>query len=172
MEGKEFNKALRDRARTLGLCDQWYDAWDSEETKQELIDKYLRGIDFCIEHDYPRLEFIKAYFPKAILEKNGIFVDEVFDCCNTARYKTVVALGRSRGNISFEGMTCRSIYARHRSELTVKATDGARVFVEAWENCNVEAYADEESKIFVYWHGGEVKADGNVTVRDKRKKEE
>lgn len=171
MEGKELNKTLRDRARMLGLCDQWYDAWEKDETKQELIEKYLRGIDFCIAHDYPRLEFIKAHFPKAMLEKNGVFVDEVFSCCNTATYRTVVALGKSRGTLTFDGMTCRSVYARHHTEVTVRATDGAKVFVEAWEDCKVNAYADDESRVFVYWHGGEVTTDGKVTVRDKRKAE-
>lgn len=169
MEGKELNKVLRDRARVLGLCDQWYDGWDKEETKQELIDKYLKGIDFCIEHDYPRLEFIKAYFPKTLLEKNGIFLDEVFSCGNTASYKTVVALGKSKGMMWYIGPVSRSVYARHNSEVTVKATDGARVFVEAWENSRVRAMADDESKVFVYWHGGEVTSEGNVVVRDKRK---
>ena len=124
---------LRDRARELGLCNQWYKGWKKEESKQELIDKYIRGIDFCIEHDYPKLDFVRAYFSKKILNSNGV------------------------GNV----------YVRHESKAVIKAVEGAKVFVETYEGCSVEAFADEHSRIFLYKHGGSVKTEGNVIIRDK-----
>ena len=57
---------------------------------------------------------------------------------------------------------------RHGSKAIVRATNGARAFIECWNECDVEVFADEESRAFVYWHGGKVACEGSVIVRDKR----
>lgn len=168
MNTKELNKTLRDRARVLGLCDQWYGEWEKEETKQELIEKYLKGIDFCIKHDYPTLPFIKANFNKAQLLLKGIFLDENVDASNL---KTAVLLGESKGELRYYGLSVGNVYLRHQSEVTIEVNDGARVFIEVYENCKLKVVSVGNSKAFVYWHGGEVAASGNVYIRDKRKAE-
>ena len=169
MNEKQLNKALRVRARELGLCDKWYRGWDMHSTKQELIEKYLEGIDFCIQHDYPKLEFIREFFPKNLLERNGVYLDE--EISDTQRRPTqpiVVMLGKSKGELRYNSGCVANIYLRHQSEATIEAADGARVFVEVYENAKLIAKCDDFSKLFVYQHGGEVTADENVKVRDKR----
>lgn len=168
MEGKELNKVLKARAIEHGLCDKWQDEWDMHSTRQELIDKFLSGIHFCIEHDYPRLEFVKAHFPTPQLHENGIYVDEAFECGGAERSKTIVAMGKSNGRLRLTGYGTWSVYVLHESCADIQATGGARVFVECWGDSRLSIYADEESKAFVYWHGGSINADGNVIVRDKR----
>jgi len=164
MKEKELNDVLRSRARQLGLCDEWYNGWGKKENRQQLIEKYLRGIDFCIKHDYPTLAFIKSEFPNDLLLGNGIFVDEDVDATNLRK---AVALGQSKGEIRYDGLAVGAVYVRHQSEITITATDGAKVFVETYENCKLKASADEYSRIFVYQYGGEVSHDGNVVVRNK-----
>lgn len=164
MKKKELNTTLRDQARELGLCDEWYKGWKSNETQQELIDRYYKGIDFCIKHDYPRLEFIKKTFPKSLLLENGLFVDENFDASNLRRS---VLLGCSKGEMIFYGNISSNVYVRHQSIVNITATDGAKVFVETYEDCKVNVFADEYSKVFVYKHGGEVSHKGNVVVRNR-----
>lgn len=166
METKNLNKTLRDRARELGLCDQWYKEWDKNSTRQELIDKYLNGIDFCIANDYPNIAFIKEYFPDSLLRKNEIYLNGTAEVKNARK---VVLLGESKVNAVVDGMVSSDIYVRHGSELNVVATDGARVFVEMYEDSNVKAVADAESKIFIYQHGGYAEGGRNVNIRDKRK---
>ncbi len=166
METKDLNKTLRDRARELGLCDQWYKEWDKNSTRQELIDKYLNGIDFCIANDYPNIVFIKEYFPDSLLRKNEIYLNCTAEVKNARK---VVLLGESKVNAVVEGMASSDIYVRHGSELNVVATDGARVFVEMYEDSKVKAVADAESKIFIYQHGGHAEGGRNVNIRDKRK---
>lgn len=166
METKELNKMLRDRARELGLCDKWYKEWDKKSTRQELIEKYIKGIDFCIKHDYPNLDFAREYFPKNQLVQNGIFLDGKVEGCNI---KTAVLLGNSNGNLKYEGQKAGDVYVRHQSDVVITAEGGARVFVEVYDDSKVIAKTDETSKIFVYYHGGEVQSDGFVLVRDKRK---
>ena len=166
MERKELNKTLRDRARQLGLCDKWYKEWYKESTRQELIDKYIEGIDFCIANDYPKLDFIEENFPKKQLQHNGIYLNDEVEARNS---RTLVFLGKSHGTIKYDGRHTGNIYVRHGSEVEISATENARVFVEIYENCKLKASADRDSKIFVYQHGGAVQADGCVYIRDKRK---
>lgn len=165
MEGRKLNIVLRDRAREFGLCDEWYKGWDKDSTRQELIEKYLRGIDFCIEHDYPRVEFIKAQFPRQLLERNGIFADCEVDGDNIG---TCVLLGSAHGVLRYHGFCSCSVYVVHKGCVDIQATDGARVFVEVYGESVVMVSADDTSRVFVYQHGGNVKVDGNVTIRDKR----
>lgn len=165
MEEKKLNETLREQARGFGLCDKWYDGWDRRSSEQELIDKYLKGIDFCIKHDYPTLSFIKENFNHKRLLMNGIFVDESVD---TSNVQTLVLLGNSSGVSRYDGLHVGNIYLRHTSQLTVEASDSAKVFIEAWENCKLRVVATGSSKVFVYWHGGEVTKQGNVIIRDKR----
>ena len=168
MDNKEFNILLRRRARDLGLCDQWYDEWDIETPQEVLIEKYIKGIDFCIKNDYPKLDFIKAYVSSKMLAKHGVFVDGNIVESNA---HIAVLLGKSNGIIRYNGLSTGNVYIRHESELTIEATDMAKVFVETYEGCKLKAVATGNSKIFVYWHGGDVNVSGNVTVRDKRKAE-
>ena len=165
MDEKELNNLLRNKARQLGLCDQWYKDWNDNETMQQLLEKYLRGIDFCIKHDYPRLEFVREVFPKDILSKNGIFLDSCIDACNLS---AGVALGNSMGRFRYIGTSTGTVYVRHSSEVTIEVSGGSKVFIEAYDHCIVRVVADKYSKAFVYWHGGMIYYGDNVIIRDKR----
>ena len=161
---KKLNKELRDQARGLGLCDQWYKEWKKDESKQDLIDKYLRGIDFCIQHDYPDLEFVKENFEDDLLRKNGIIVDSE---ANETNKRKVVLLGNSTGNVIYTDFFTGSVYVRHSSNVNIETSGTSVVFVHAYENCRVKVMAAEQSKVFVYHYSGDIQTEGNVVVREK-----
>lgn len=165
MKEKELNNLLKRRARELGLCDQWYNDWGDKESMQQLLEKYLRGIDFCIKHDYPKLEFARKVFPKDILMAKGIFLDSSIDASNLI---TAVALGESIGTLRYHTNSTGNVYVRHHANLRIEVDESSKVFVEAYDNCRVHVVAKGFSKAFVYWHGGEITYEGNVTIRDKR----
>lgn len=166
MERTELNRVLRDRAVEHGLCEKWRDEWDDGTTVSELIGKYVRGIDFCIAHDYPSVPFIRENFSDKVLRGNGIFVDAEFRADNLP---TTVAIGKSSGRVRVIGRKSANVYVRHSSKATIRAMRGARVFVEVYDDANVTVTADAESKAFVYRHGGSVETGGDVTVRDRTK---
>ena len=163
MKRDELNTVLRDQARELGLCDEWYGGWKNE-TKQQLIEKYLKGIDFCIKHDYPSLDFIERNFDEETLIENGIFVNHYIEAENT---RMVVALGNSSGSLRYNGVCSCEVYVRHNSEVDITAADGAKVFVEVYEQGKIHITSSGAAKVFVYKHGGDVVYEGNVKVRNK-----
>lgn len=164
MRQKKLNKVLRERARELGLCDEWYNEWGKKESNQELVWKYLKGIDFCIKHDYPSLEFIRENFSKEEVSDYGVYID--YD----VKKKNVpisAFIGSSKGEMNYDGLTSCSVYIRHQSDVVINASDGAIVYAELYDNAKIHVLTDRYSKVYIYQHGGNVEFEGNVIIRNR-----
>ena len=143
-----LSETLKQQAVDLGLCRPWTEAWGNCD-QQELIDKYKKGIDFCIDKQYPSNEFIKANFDRALLNANLIFVDEHldFDMMPSGIY---ILNGECSGSIRFAPWTAATVYVRHKSNVTIIADDFAKVFVRLYDEAEVEAEAEEGAVVRVY----------------------
>lgn len=143
-----LSETLKQQAVDLGLCRPWTEAWGDCD-QQELIDKYKKGIDFCIDKQYPSNEFIKANFDRALLNANLIFVDEHldFDMMPSGIY---ILNGECSGSIRFAPWTAATVYVRHKSNVTIIADDFAKVFVRLYDGAEVEAEAEESAVVRVY----------------------
>ena len=64
---------LRESARVVGLCDEWYSSWDCGAGADELISMYKRGIDFCIEKRWPSDDDVLSMFSDDELRRNGVY---------------------------------------------------------------------------------------------------
>lgn len=56
---KNISLKMKNEAVSLGLCDKWQEEWTAQTTKEEMIEKFIRGQDFCIKHDWPSVSQIK-----------------------------------------------------------------------------------------------------------------
>ena len=70
---EELQERYKKEAVGLGLCKQWTDDWGTPDQIQ-LIDKFKRGLDFCIKHNWPTVEDIQKNFPDELLKSQGIYV--------------------------------------------------------------------------------------------------
>lgn len=162
----KVNKELRNKAVSLGLCDTWQKKWMKDKTPQQLIDMYKKGIDFCLESNYPDNKFIKENFTKDILSKNNMFVDEDFYVLNPEN--DCVILGESQGKLIFDGYVVRDIYINGNADVEIEASDFAKIFVNVYDDAQVVVTQKKNSVIHVYKHGtGEVLSVGNVTINRK-----
>lgn len=143
-----LSETLKQQAVDLGLCRPWTEAWGDCD-QQELIDKYKKGIDFCIDKQYPSNEFIKANFDRALLNANLIFVDEHISL-DDAPSGIYVINGECTGSIRFAPWTAATVYVRHKSNVTIIADDFAKVFVRLYDGAEVEAEAEESAVVRVY----------------------
>jgi len=164
----DLSNTLKNKAILLGLCTDWTNAWGDPD-KQGLIDKYLHGIDFCIKHDYPSVEFIKKHFEKELLRKNNIFVDE--DIHERNLNHIAVFNGKCSGMLMFDGLSCCDLYARHDSVLTIDCTRMSKVFVNLYDNAKVRIIQKDIASVYVYKHGDNccVEYEGEVMVRNSNK---
>ncbi len=145
---ENLSETLKQQAVDLGLCRPWTEAWGDCD-QQELIDKYKKGIDFCIDKQYPSNEFIKANFDHDLLNANLIFVDEYldFDMMPSGIY---ILNGECSGSIRFAPWTAATVYVRHKSNVTIIADDFAKVFVRVYDEADAEVVELDEAVIKMY----------------------
>lgn len=143
-----LSETLKQQAVDLGLCRPWTEAWGNCD-QQELIDKYKKGIDFCIDKQYPSNEFIKANFDRDLLNANLIFVDEHIRL-DDAPSGIYILNGECSGSIRFAPWTAATVYVRHTSNVRIIAGDFAKVFVRLYDGAEVETEAEESAVVKVY----------------------
>lgn len=144
---KELNIALREMARGVGLCDEWYGQWKDEDTIDECLDRYVRGFDFAVKNDWPRLEFIREHFSTRmdVLHRHNIFLDEDVHISDAGN-GYYIFLGKCNGKLIANGFKAVTVYCRHDSSIDVGSFGGARVFVTYYDRSTGNCMSDEYSK--------------------------
>lgn len=56
---RRLSDKMKHEAVTLGLCAQWTAEWQDGTSKDEMVEKFVEGIDFCIQHNWPSVEVMK-----------------------------------------------------------------------------------------------------------------
>lgn len=148
----DVTKKLVKQAVKNGICNQWLSELKQLDNKRELVEMYLRGIDFCLRNNYPSNEFIKENFGD-ICPQMGIFVDRMI---NVENIRKCVCLGSTFGNYIISEYTVAEIFAKHNSEITIVAKDSSFLMVNVFENAIVNIHAQDRAKVCVNCFGGVV----------------
>lgn len=146
---ENLSETLKQQAVSLGLCHKWTEAWADNSDQQELIDKFVKGIDFCLERDWPSNDFIKANFDRDLLNSNLIFVDEYVDM-DMAPSGIYILNGECSGRIRLAPWAAATVYLRHSSKITIVADDFAKVFVRLYDETDVDVDSDGSAVVKVY----------------------
>lgn len=164
MNTEELSKMLKGQAVSLGLCKEWTEGWGMPG-QQELIDKFLHGIDFCIKHDWPNVDFIKRNFDTNILHENNIFADENVHLRN--ENGIIVLNGKCTGMVMEGGFSVCDIYVRHDSDVIIDCNGLSKVFVNIYNKSHVKVIQSDAASAYVYLHGDECVAEtnGDVMIR-------
>lgn len=165
---KLLNLAMRVEARGLGLCDQWYGEWSDDESVDELLNKMLRGIDFCLKHRFPDNDVLLRYAGRDKLRSHRIFIDD--EIGSEVSGSGVYYIGGStKGTLVFDGFDVATVYVTDDADVNIHVNGLSKVFVETWHNGRVWLDNATTNRCFVYQHGGDAIVLGDVIVRDKRK---
>ncbi len=155
---------LREMAVQNGLCTQWQNSW-GQPSDDELCQMYLRSLDFCIEHDYPSVEYMKEHFG-GVMQKHGIYVDDKIKLSNPRK---IVCNGKTDGAVSFDGFAVGLIYARHNSNISVDVRGRAIVNIICYDNASVNVWnRSDKARVHILLHGGSCQSIRKVVVNDKR----
>ena len=164
MVEKKLSDRMKGEAVKLGLCKQWTEEWTEGTSKDEMVEKFVRGLDFCIEHDWPSAKVMKKEFGD-VIHSHGVYVDENVEARNAP---VVVLNGECVAALKYDGMSTGEGYVRHRSEAKIRVCGLARVFVSLYDEGEVDVECEEGCKAFVYRHGGRLrKKKGDVKVRER-----
>ncbi len=159
---KNISKELKEQAIKLGLCSQWQEKWH-KKTKDELVEMYIRGIDFAIDNDWPTCDYMKRHF-NGIMQRHGVFVDDVI---NRQNLRQCICNGNTRGIIEYNSYSVGSLYIRHNSNVHIKVKDNAMISIELYDNAVVHVENTGNKAVTIYRHGGQVNSSGIVLVKNK-----
>lgn len=156
-----ISEELKSQAISCGLCSPWQSEW-GEPSKDELVEKYVRGIDFAIEHNFPSLEYMVRNFDDC-MNKHGVYVSQELSLKNP---RITVANGSCTGDLLFNEFAVGRVYVRHNSDLTIHVSGMAKVFISLYDNCKIKVVQDGMAKVYIYKRGGSVDYVGEVLIRD------
>lgn len=130
-----LQKALLEDGAKHGMCEKFQRILSGQELAiDELLMLYHRGLDFCIEHDWPGIDLVRL-FSNDDLERNGIYYDRLGKFI--ANQFTVVN-GSSDCTIVIPAWMVCSIYVRHNSRIRLIVEDNANCYVTTHDNSVVE----------------------------------
>lgn len=152
-----------------GLCRLYQMKLRDGLSVKELADLYKEGIDFCINNDYPSLDFLREHY-RGKCEEYGVYVDD--RVAGLQNPKTVVLNGKSEAMIQYKGYTVSRLYLRHDSEATVCISEFAHVTIDCFDNTRlVVATVGSDAQVLLNVYGqAQVKATGDgIKVNYKHK---
>lgn len=158
-------------AKKKGICEEWYEELKQIDNHDLLIEKYLKGIDFCISNDFPTNDFIRANFAGK-MESHGVNLDNKFKIVNMRK---IVALGSSQGSIEASCYNTCEIFVKHDSMVDVTVKDKAFVVIDVFDNARVTVNASGSSRVLINKYLGanaetNVSGDAHCKVNEKNKK--
>ena len=154
----------KSKAIALGLCDQWKGEWKDNSSREELVEKFVNGNDFCIMHNFPSVQDMKNDFGD-ILNNFGVYADQNIQVKNK---DFIMLCGKCEADIVVEDVFC-DIYIRHDSEAKISVSGSGRAFVRMYDNSYVDITSKMGGRAYVYdYCGATIRIDGNAVVRDRK----
>lgn len=161
---KNLSDKMKNEAVSLGLCAQWTAEWKDNSSKDEMVEKFVNGIDFCIGRNWPSTKDMKKYFGD-VIHDHGVYVDENVVLENP---RIAILNGECVARIDYDWMNSGEIYVRHNSSLYLKVSGLSRVSINLLDNAELHVDCEDGAKCFVYQYAGTVtKASKNVIIRDR-----
>lgn len=130
----ELIEQLKTDGINKGLCRLWQMKLHKELSIEELVNLYIKGIDFCISEDYPTLDFLRENF-KGKSEPFGVFIDD--ELPPTQNKPDIVLNGACKAMLEYDGYSVSRLYVRHDSEVAVIASDNAIVTIDLFDNAKL-----------------------------------
>lgn len=162
----KINSELRQQAIALGLCEQWQGEWKSTWKPEELVERFFRGINFCVKNHYPNKDFLTKNFDKKFLRSNNIVVDDEYSILNPQQ---ALITGASKSNIRFNGLSSGRIHIQGDSSVKLNAKNRSNVIAHIWDNAQIEIQIEDMANVLVIRHSKEalVIANDNIPVKDR-----
>jgi len=148
-----------------------YQKLQAAESRSDLVQIYLDGIDFCLSNEFPANDFIRKHFTGA-MEQYNIYLDEFAALINP---KQVVALGKTSGTVKVDEYNVSQVYVKHNSKLKIKATDHSFVMIDIFDDTSIEVEASGDAKVCVNRYGNSAvvfdeKDNARVKIIEKNKR--
>lgn len=146
----ELQEQLKQEAIQLGACNDGIASW-GEPTIDDLCLKYFKYQDFCIKHNWPTIDEIKAA-DQNIVRKYGIFVNgkEI-----AHSLKDIVVMGDAE--VFVHVIEPCNVTVRHNGIAKIFVESDVLCYVDMYDNANVKVcYKEANARVAVSYYGGTI----------------
>ena len=137
----------------------------TEETDEELMDKYVEFADYSLELGVPNNGQIIRNFTGEQLTSKNIYITEELD--KTSPQGRHILGGDLYHQAVFEKFNVGDLYVKDNAILDLTVTDNSIVYVFAYDSCTININKDESARVYVYRFNEAVTIDGEHTLRDR-----
>lgn len=164
MDVKELSMMMKAEAVKNGLCQKWTEEWSDFETVGTLLDKYVRGIDFCIRTGFPTAQQLIEYGGDE-LEKHRIYAQGDVTLYNPGN---IIVIGDCNAEITIEN-DMSEIWVRDGAKVAITVKSGGSAYVRMTEDSTANVMCSFFSDAYVYRYSDNavVASKGNVQIRDR-----
>jgi hypothetical protein len=166
----KLNSELAKMAKIHGICENWHLELKNETDIDNMLEMYVKGIDFCLSNDFPTNDFIRKNF-KGKMESHGIHLDETLRVISEPK---TIALGKCSGTVKAENFDVCEIFIKNESEVTVMAKGNSFVMIDVFDNAKVHIFTYDNAKVYINRYGGQITESTNETsvikIIEKNKK--
>lgn len=147
----ELVEQLKKDGIDKGLCRMWQMKLKQGLDYEALVKMFISGIDFCIDNDYPTLDFIREHF-KGKSEAFGAYVDDSVD--NLLNVPNVVLNGSCRAFIEYDGYAVANVYVRHTSKCSITISEYSYVTIDVFDDAEVAvSTSGKNANVLINVHG-------------------
>lgn len=145
----ELNDYILKMAIASGICEPWAEKITEAIGVDDLLKMYLKGIDFCLDKDFPsRYDLVRLGGDR--LQEYGIFVDEQLTVKNSA---FTVLLGKCEAELRYSGFSVGQVFIKHNSKTELMLSDKAFVVLDCFDSTIVNVKASDQAKVLVNVYG-------------------
>lgn len=147
------------------MCANFQQMWPDNASNDYLIALFLKGINFCMEKDFPSVSYIKGHFSQQELAARNIFVEGDVSLANASSPIVILGKGTS-ANLSFDGLHVYRVFVSQGAKAVVSANGLAKVKVYAYGSASVFFCNNSASRQYAYQYGSAaVAVKGDIAVR-------
>ena len=146
----ELNDYILKKALEADICKPWAEQIAAAPNVDELLEMYVKGIDFCLEKDFPTApDLVKLAGDK--LDEYGIYVDQPELALKNSKF--TVLLGSCIADLHYDQFSVGQVFVKHDSSCEVSASGNSFIVIDCFDNSNLDVKAYDNSKILINIYG-------------------
>lgn len=146
----ELNKYILEKAKLAGICKPWAEQIATATSVDELMEMYVKGIDFCLEKDFPSSpDLVRLAGDK--LHEYGIYVDQTGLALKNSKF--AVLLGTCGADLHYDHFSVGQVFVKHNSCANVKTSDNSFLVIDCFDTARLTVTAYGNSKVLINVYG-------------------
>ena len=132
-----------------GLCQPWAEQMAQFTTADQMMDMYVRGIDFCFSTGFPSNEVL-VQEAGSVMNNYGVYVDTDVQLCNAS---FSVLLGKSLSVLRLTGYNVGELYLKDSTVCTVEAADNSYLTIDCFDKSKLDIHSSGSAQVRVNIYG-------------------